>query len=121
MKLLIVDDNEEFVELIIHMINSSNNYDLHADISYTGKEAIYLATHQHYDFILLDIYLPDINGIEVCKIISLQNRFINIIVMSFTDNILIIKQALEAGAKNFIFKKELNLEKLKEIMSKNYF
>ncbi|MFK8037728.1 MAG: response regulator transcription factor [Crocinitomicaceae bacterium] len=76
-KILIVDDEEDIVELLTY------NFKKHGMIVYsalTGNEAIRLAKENIPDVILLDVMLPDIDGMEVCdeirKYKSLQNTLV---------------------------------------------
>jgi len=62
--ILIVEDDKDIVELVnIHL----KDINCTLDKAYTGSEGIQLAVNKFYDLIILDIMLPDINGIEICK------------------------------------------------------
>lgn len=76
-KILIVDDEQDIVELLAY------NFKKHEMIVYsanTGKEAIESAKNNAPDVILLDVMLPDIDGMEVCEEMrkhkTLQNSLI---------------------------------------------
>ncbi|MDX1349785.1 MAG: response regulator transcription factor [Putridiphycobacter sp.] len=76
-KILIVDDEQDIVELLAY------NFKKHDMVVYSansGKEALAIATKQVPDVILLDVMLPDIDGMEVCEEIrkhkQLQNSLI---------------------------------------------
>ena len=61
---LIIEDNEDNMELITFILHTAGYETLWAD---TGAKGISLALEEAADFILLDIQLPDINGVEVLK------------------------------------------------------
>ncbi len=55
----------------------------HIDAAFTGNQGIQLYESQHYDLLLLDITLPDINGIEVLrKLKQKSNKYIPVIVIT---------------------------------------
>jgi DNA-binding response OmpR family regulator len=69
-KILLIEDDTHLVDLInIHLS------DLHCDISSAslGEEGLKKANQQAFDLIILDIMLPDLNGLEICRRIRMQN------------------------------------------------
>lgn len=63
-KLLIVDD-EEGVRALVRMTLDGGNYEILE--AKDGLNALSLAREHHPDLILLDVMLPDLSGIEVCR------------------------------------------------------
>lgn len=63
-KVLIIEDNENNMELISFILEANGYVTLKADDGYTG---VRLALEETPDFIILDIQLPDINGVEVLQ------------------------------------------------------
>lgn len=63
-KILIVDDEEIIRKLVKKTFSSQNYLILEAQ---KGTEALNIAKSEHPDLILLDINIPEINGIEVCR------------------------------------------------------
>ncbi len=66
-KILVVDDEPS----ICHgckLILSENGYDV--DISYSGQEGLEKISNNSFDLVLLDIKLPDMNGIKILKEIN---------------------------------------------------
>ena len=61
---LIIEDNENNLELIRYILEKANYKTRYA---MTGLEGVQQATTIPPDFIILDIQLPDINGLEVLK------------------------------------------------------
>ena len=71
-----------------------------------GKKAIELMELEHFDIVLLDINMPDINGIEVLKQIKSNNRTSDILVLMITaehDNETVLK-CIKLGAADYIKK-----------------
>jgi PleD family two-component response regulator len=101
-KILIVDDEPINVELLEGYL--SNDYDIMK--AYNGNEAMKIVGTNPPDLIILDIMMPGINGIEVCKIIKNDEKTMSIpivIVTALNEREVRIK-AIEAGTDDFLNK-----------------
>jgi len=101
-KILIVDDEPINVELLEGYLSKDN------DIlkAFNGYEALKIVGTTPPDLILLDIMMPGINGLDVCKIIKNNEKTMSIpivIVTALNEGEVRIK-ALEAGADEFLNK-----------------
>jgi len=65
-RVLVIEDNEDNMKLITFILEKQGYDTIRAQ---TGREGIRLAVSEHPDFILLDIQLPDMDGLEVLKAI----------------------------------------------------
>jgi len=103
-KILIVEDYEPWLELIKVWLKSAGFQDLY--FAKTGQEGVELAKKAEPDCILLDLGLPDIDGMEVCKIVrsipALGRTPIIMITSHRKDKIM----GLEYGADYFVQKSE---------------
>ena len=63
-KILIVDDEPDIVDLLAYNFKKQ---DMSVFTANNGRDAIDIATIQHPEVILLDVMLPDIDGMEVCE------------------------------------------------------
>jgi len=63
-RILVVDDNKRMVELVEVYLNRDGYQALKA---YNGFEALRLAREKHPDLIVLDLMLPGIDGLEICR------------------------------------------------------
>jgi two-component system cell cycle response regulator DivK len=63
-KILIVEDNEKNMKLVRDILRHSGHATIEAE---TGGEGVRLASAEHPDLILMDIQLPDIDGIEALR------------------------------------------------------
>jgi len=63
-KILIIDDDQSSIDFIKKILED-NNYI--ASVAKNGKAGIAKAKSNDFQLILLDIFLPDMNGIEVCR------------------------------------------------------
>jgi len=106
--LLIVDDDLNIRELF-NLRLTEKGYKV-VSVS-SGEEAVKLAERKPPDVILLDVVMPDMDGIETLKKIKelLKEKLPEVIMMSSYDVENKIKQALELGARQF-FKKPINVD-----------
>ncbi len=102
-KILIVDDEPDIVELV--KINlEKNGFDVIS--SYTGREIFNLFKKFSIDLVILDLMLPDIDGLEICKILKSENETKNIPIIMLTAKDTEIDKVLglELGADDYITK-----------------
>jgi|GEM_PF-1779280 len=102
-KLLIIDDDHFNVHLIAHYLRDFE-FDLLS--ASNGIEGIQLAQHTHPQLILLDIYMPDMNGLEVCQRLKNdpQLHFIPIIFFSASHQPKDIMAAFAHHGQDYILK-----------------
>ena len=109
--ILVVDDEK----LIVKGIKFSLEQDSMAvDVAYDGEEALNLAKSKEYDLILLDVMLPKIDGLEVCRHIREFSQVPIIMVTAKGDDMDKI-MGLEYGADDYITK-PFNILELKARM-----
>jgi two-component system, OmpR family, KDP operon response regulator KdpE len=99
-RILAIDDNQQILRLVTVNLQARNFIVQPAG---SGEEAIDLFKIGQYDLILLDLILPGISGIEVCKWIRLQSDVPIIVLSAQTDEELKV-HALDAGADDYITK-----------------
>lgn len=102
MQILIVEDEEKIVNLLRRGL-LEERYTV--DIARDGEEALYkFEINQEYDLILLDLMIPKVNGIEVCKKIRKTNTSIPILVLTAKDAVEDKIIGLDAGADDYVTK-----------------
>ena len=102
-KFLIVDDHRILVDGLKKLFESSDNI-LVTGIAYTARECRAALQTQTPDVILLDINLPDINGIELCKEIKTSRPEIKIVALSSFNEYAIVRRMMENGASGYVVK-----------------
>lgn len=101
--ILIVDDHRILVEGLKKLF--ANSETIHVmDVAYTGKECRQVLSKATPDVILLDISLPDVSGIDLCKAIKEQYPEIKIIALSSFNEYAIVRRMLENGAAGYVVK-----------------
>lgn len=101
MKILLVEDEQSTRELLATVL-SSHHYIV--DAIADGTAALALATQWHYDLILLDILLPHLNGIEVCRRLRAQACPTPILMLTVKDSNEDVIIGLDAGADDYVAK-----------------
>lgn len=112
-KVLLVDDVKLFLELEKTLLASRSNLQLFTATS--GQEAIDIHKREKVDLILCDLYMPGMNGSEVCKIIRKEENLKNVSIIIVTTSAKDIGMCLEAGANDFITKPIDPSELLKKV------
>ncbi len=104
LKILIVDDDPDIAGAFTHILQSAD-YDVIS--AATGQECLQIARGERPDLILLDVRLPDINGLEVCRRIKTDPELAQIAVINVTgmrtskdDEV----EGIEAGADAYLTK-----------------
>lgn len=100
-KILIVDDEKPIVEILTYNLQKEGYETIEA---YDGEQAISLALIQKPDLILLDIMLPKVDGLTVCKRIRHTLSNVPILILSAKDEEIDKILGLELGADDYITK-----------------
>ena len=74
------------------------------DVSVNGEDGFLMATTTEYDLIILDIMLPDINGIELCRRIKNHNIKTPVLMLTAVDSIESKVKGLDSGADDYLTK-----------------
>lgn len=100
---LIVEDNDNNMELISFILEANGEDTLKA---INGVEGVYRALHEKPDYIILDIQLPDIDGLEVLNRIRASEEGKNIPVIAMTSYAMSgdKEKMIKAGCNGYIEK-----------------
>ncbi len=100
MRILLVEDNQEIAQTMKEELRRT--YAI--DVSLTGQNGCYMATTSTYDLIILDLILPDMNGVEICKTIRNEGIKTPILILTGKDEIELKVRALDCGADDYLTK-----------------
>ncbi len=100
--LLIVDDNPTNIDILVGLL--SGEYDLLAVLS--GPEALEIAAKEAVDLILLDIMMPGMSGLDVCRKLRQDEatQAIPVIFLTAKNDEATIEESYEAGGDDYISK-----------------
>lgn len=99
-KILIIEDEKQMAEFIQMELNHEGYL---ADIENDGMEGLDRIGNENYDLILLDIMLPGLNGIEVCRRVR-QFSAVPIIMLTAKGDITDRVMGLDTGADDYLTK-----------------
>ena len=98
---LIVEDNKDIARLIdMHLAD----LDCHAVIASDGLTALEETRRNQYDLIILDLMLPNLDGLEVCRRIRKQSQYTPILMLTSKSSELDRVLGLEVGADDYVTK-----------------
>ena len=121
--LVIVEDHPVVVEGLQLMFTSTGKYCVEG-VAGTGKECLHLLEWLTPDVLLLDINLPDISGIELCKIILENHPAQKVLALTTYNERVFIQQMLDNGALGYVLKNassEEIMEGVNEVSKGNKF
>lgn len=73
MRILVVDNDHNTVETLKAVITTKTAYQV--DVAYDGKDGLNkMRSETHYDLLILDIMMPEMSGIDVCNVMTLDER-----------------------------------------------
>lgn len=101
MKILLIEDEPKVASFIKKGLEEQN-YEV--DQAYDGTFGVKLALQNEYDLVILDIILPHMNGLEVCREIRRHNSSVSIVMLTAlgsTDDKIV---GLDAGADDYLTK-----------------
>ena len=107
-KILVADDERQIRDLLNAFLT---NEAYEVILASNGKEAIELADRENPDAILLDLKMPEIDGLEVCQRLKAERKTRSIPVIAITGYVENKISAIEVGADDFVHK-PINLAEL---------
>jgi two-component system alkaline phosphatase synthesis response regulator PhoP len=108
MRILVVEDEEQ-IRKLVKMNLELEGYEVVAVDN--GRKAIDIIEGQHFDLMILDVMLPEVDGFQICQKVRLNNTKVGIIILSAKDTSQDRITGLKYGADDYLTK-PFNLEEL---------
>ena len=108
MRILLVED-EENIRDVVKLNLELEDYEVIT--SGNGKDALKKIEEQHFDLLILDVMLPDVDGYQICEQVRLSNMEVPIIFLTAKDTSLDRINGLKKGADDYLTK-PFHLEEL---------
>ena len=108
LSILLVDD-EENLQDALRLNFEMEGYEVTS--AYDGLQALKAVENEHFDLIILDVMLPEVDGVTVCENIRLKNDEIPILMLSAKNQSADRVLGLRKGADDYL-SKPFNLEEL---------
>jgi pilus assembly protein CpaE len=113
-RVLIVDDIAETRENIRKLLQFESDVDV-TGTARSGKEGIQLAQELDPDVVLMDINMPDIDGISATEVIRQRSPHIQVVILSVQSDQNYMRRAMLAGARDFLTKPPMGDELISAI------
>jgi len=101
MKLLVVEDEPNLLSIIRKGLSENNN---EVSVAMDGRTALEMIQEYNFDVVILDIMLPDINGIEICRRLRAAKNFVPILLLTALGTTENVVTGLNAGADDYMAK-----------------
>jgi len=102
-RVLVVDDISETRENIRKLLQFESDIEV-VGAARSGKEAIEIVAETKPDVVLMDINMPDMDGITATEIIRKQNPYIQVVILSVQSDQNYMRRAMLVGARDFLTK-----------------
>jgi len=102
-KLFVVDDHPIFIDGITGLLKDTPGFSI-IGTAQNGKELLEKIAKETPDIVLMDINMPEMDGIEATKQLKISYPAVKVIMLTMFNDIRFIKELLEIGAKGYILK-----------------
>lgn len=102
-RILVADDHTVIRRGIVGLLNTQPDMEV-IDEAGTGREAVAKAEATSPDVVLLDVAMPDLNGLGATRLIKGQSPGVQVLILTMHDRADYLFQALRAGASGYVLK-----------------
>jgi pilus assembly protein CpaE len=113
-KVIIVDDVSETRENVRKLLQFESDVDV-VGMARTGKEAVQLSQELNPDVVLMDINMPDMDGISATEAIRSKQPAVQVVILSVQSDQNYMRRAMLAGARDFLTKPPMGDELISAI------
>jgi DNA-binding NarL/FixJ family response regulator len=117
LRILIADDNTMVRRYIHEALEDETGWEVCGEAA-TGREAVNMTAALKPDIVVLDVSMPEVNGLEAAERIHKQFPGTEILILSMYDAPELIEAALASGARAYLLKHELGelVETVREVL-----
>lgn len=101
MNLLVVEDEPNLLSIIRKGLSENNN---EVSVAMDGTTALSMLETNNFDVVILDVMLPDINGIEICRRLRAAKNFVPVLLLTALGTTENVVAGLNAGADDYMVK-----------------
>jgi DNA-binding NarL/FixJ family response regulator len=103
LRILVAEDHPLFRKGMISLLSSVPDFEVIGEAA-TGEEAVARAADLHPDVVLMDLQMPEVNGIEATRRILQANPSVRVLVVTLFEDDDSVFMALRAGARGYVLK-----------------
>ncbi len=110
--ILLVDDDEFFADIVAGQLEEELNH--HVTVARDGRQAKELLENSgsHFDIVLTDYYMPDMNGIDLLQWMHNNNNETPVVMLTAVGSDVVAVDAMKLGAYDYVRKEQLDLQHL---------
>lgn len=101
MKILVVEDEPGLLSLIR---KGFSEHSMSVSVAMDGNTALQMLEKHEFDVVVLDIMLPDVNGLEICRRIRASGNFVPVLLLTALGTSENIVTGLDSGADDYLVK-----------------
>ena len=101
MRILVVEDEVKMAGLLKRGLEEEGYA---VDVASTGANGLWAATENAYDALVLDLMLPDVGGLDVCRRLRAAGRWMPVLILTARDGVPDRVAGLDAGADDYMVK-----------------
>lgn len=117
-KVLIVDDHPKFLKAFEFMLKDAFPEQIGLiEFAQNGEECLEKLKENSFDIVFMDIDMPVMNGISATQKINELYRDVKVIALSMYSDVKYMMKMIEAGARNYLVKEDINRENLEIAMN----
>lgn len=109
LKVVIVDDNLTFLEGLEALLDMDDRIEVVARFT-NGRDLVEYDRLNQVDLILLDVEMPEMNGIIAAKLVNFENPRVKIIAVTMYQDKVYLSQLIESGFSGFVNKTNVSNE-----------
>jgi len=101
LKILVVEDEENVASFIKTGLEEESHS---VDIATNGKDGFLLASAEDYNLIILDVMLPEIDGLDLCRLLRMKGIHTPVLMLTAKDTVEDKVRGLDSGADDYLTK-----------------
>src|SRR6201997_1419635 len=101
MRVLVVEDEARMAGLLKRALQEEGHA---VDVAGDGQEGLWLATENAYEAIILDVMLPGLDGIQLCRRLRESGSWVPVLLLTARDGVGDRVRGLDAGADDYLVK-----------------
>lgn len=105
LRILVADDHEIVRRGLVSLLKAHLGWEVCGEAQ-DGREAVEKARELRPDIIILDVGMPNLNGLEAARQILRHNPQARVLILTITDTDEVVRAVLDAGARGFVLKSD---------------